>query len=200
MTSTDTFPRTSDRADPCGPMPGATTRSSWPPAARPSPRRVGSASLEEIARRAGVGIGTLYRHFPTRPACSRPSTWRRSRPCADGRRARWGSHRGRRWWPGCTASSTTWPPSRPWPRSCSPRSAATPTCSWDAHGVLRRPARRCWCGPRRPALVRTDTDIADVVMHGGRNRQDAVGLPRPDLAGSSTWPSTDCAASRCAAG
>lgn len=25
-------------------------------------------SLEEIARAAGVGIGTLYRHFPTRPA------------------------------------------------------------------------------------------------------------------------------------
>ncbi len=26
------------------------------------------ASLEEVARRAGVGIGTLYRHFPTRLA------------------------------------------------------------------------------------------------------------------------------------
>lgn len=26
------------------------------------------ASLEEVARRAGVGIGTLYRHFPTRGA------------------------------------------------------------------------------------------------------------------------------------
>src|SRR5580704_12393328 len=26
------------------------------------------ASLEEIARRAKVGIGTLYRHFPTRDA------------------------------------------------------------------------------------------------------------------------------------
>lgn len=26
------------------------------------------ASLEEIARQAGVGIGTLYRHFPTRDA------------------------------------------------------------------------------------------------------------------------------------
>ena len=26
------------------------------------------ASLEEIARRADVGIGTLYRHFPTREA------------------------------------------------------------------------------------------------------------------------------------
>ncbi|HVU91076.1 MAG TPA: helix-turn-helix domain-containing protein [Jatrophihabitans sp.] len=27
-----------------------------------------SASLEDIARRAGVGVGTLYRHFPTRQA------------------------------------------------------------------------------------------------------------------------------------
>jgi AcrR family transcriptional regulator len=29
-------------------------------------RDVESASLEDIARRAGVGVGTLYRHFPTR--------------------------------------------------------------------------------------------------------------------------------------
>lgn len=28
----------------------------------------GQAALEEIAQRAGVGIGTLYRHFPTRRA------------------------------------------------------------------------------------------------------------------------------------
>ena len=28
--------------------------------------RGADASLEEIARGAGVGIGTLYRHFPTR--------------------------------------------------------------------------------------------------------------------------------------
>jgi AcrR family transcriptional regulator len=28
----------------------------------------GSASLEAVAERAGVGIGTLYRHFPTRQA------------------------------------------------------------------------------------------------------------------------------------
>lgn len=26
------------------------------------------ASLDDIARRAGVGVGTLYRHFPTRQA------------------------------------------------------------------------------------------------------------------------------------
>ncbi len=30
--------------------------------------KAASASLEEIARTAGVGIGTLYRHFPTRDA------------------------------------------------------------------------------------------------------------------------------------
>ena len=30
--------------------------------------RGADASLEDIARRAGVGIGTLYRHFPTRQA------------------------------------------------------------------------------------------------------------------------------------
>jgi AcrR family transcriptional regulator len=30
--------------------------------------RGAEAPLEEIARRAGVGIGTLYRHFPTRDA------------------------------------------------------------------------------------------------------------------------------------
>lgn len=31
-------------------------------------RGADTVSLEEIARRAGVGIGTLYRHFPTRHA------------------------------------------------------------------------------------------------------------------------------------
>src|SRR5258708_35642533 len=31
-----------------------------------------NVSLEEIARRAGVGIGTLYRHFPSREAGLEP--------------------------------------------------------------------------------------------------------------------------------
>ena len=33
-----------------------------------------AATLDEIARRAHVGPATLYRHFPTRSTCSRPST------------------------------------------------------------------------------------------------------------------------------
>lgn len=35
-------------------------------AAKAFAKRGADASLEEIARQAGVGIGTLYRHFPTR--------------------------------------------------------------------------------------------------------------------------------------
>jgi AcrR family transcriptional regulator len=41
-------------------------------------------SLEEIARRAGVGIGTLYRHFPTREAIVEAVYRREVRQLADG--------------------------------------------------------------------------------------------------------------------
>jgi len=43
-----------------------------------------SATLEAIARRAGVGIGTLYRHFPTREALVEAAF----REMVDGSRAR----------------------------------------------------------------------------------------------------------------
>ena len=67
MTSADAVPEVRLAQPPAsGPTPGGTTRSSSPPAGTPSPRTATSASLEDIARRAGVGIGTLYRHFPTR--------------------------------------------------------------------------------------------------------------------------------------
>src|SRR4051812_2887236 len=39
-----------------------------PAATQAFPETGTAASLEDIARRAGVGIGTLYRHFPTRQA------------------------------------------------------------------------------------------------------------------------------------
>jgi AcrR family transcriptional regulator len=48
---------------------GARNRQLLIDAAKAAFSQVGlSVSLEEIARRAGVGIGTLYRHFPTREA------------------------------------------------------------------------------------------------------------------------------------
>jgi AcrR family transcriptional regulator len=61
-------------ADPAGPVrkpraDGRRNRERLIEAAKAAFGEVGAdVSLEEIARRAGVGIGTLYRHFPTRDA------------------------------------------------------------------------------------------------------------------------------------
>jgi len=38
----------------------------------------GEASMRAIAREAGVGVGTLYRHFPPASPSSTPSTKTRS--------------------------------------------------------------------------------------------------------------------------
>ena len=58
-----TAPARKPRAD------SARNRQSLIDAAKAAFAEVGlNVTLEEIARRAGVGIGTLYRHFPTREA------------------------------------------------------------------------------------------------------------------------------------
>ena len=78
-----------------------------------------STALEEIARRAGVGIGTLYRHFPNRQALVEAlyieeveeicrSAAELPRTPTPGRRSPAGS----------SASSPTSPPSRRSPPSC----------------------------------------------------------------------------------
>lgn len=46
-----------------------------------------SVSLDEIARRAGVGPGTLYRHFPTKEALFEAVVYERLRPLLDEARA-----------------------------------------------------------------------------------------------------------------
>lgn len=60
-------------ADPAGPPKRADARRNYErllaaAAAAFAERGADDVSLEEIARRAGVGIGTLYRHFPARQA------------------------------------------------------------------------------------------------------------------------------------
>ncbi len=47
------------------------TRRCWPRRGEVFAERGVESSLEEIARRAGVGIGTLYRHFPNRDSLNR---------------------------------------------------------------------------------------------------------------------------------
>ena len=74
-----------------------------------------ATSLEEIARRAGVGIGTLYRHFPNRQALLEAVYVEEVEAlCRSARRARRASSRGTRSSAGCSDSSATWPPSRRW--------------------------------------------------------------------------------------
>ena len=78
-----------------------------------------STALEEIARRAGVGIGTLYRHFPNRQALLEAlyvdeveEICRLAAEQLDERRPVGGAQRA-----GSSASSATSPPSRRSPPS-----------------------------------------------------------------------------------
>jgi AcrR family transcriptional regulator len=72
-TNSPSVPETTDCADRCADKPlradAKRNRDKVLTAAREAFTENGaSTSLEAIARRAGVGIGTLYRHFPTRQA------------------------------------------------------------------------------------------------------------------------------------
>jgi AcrR family transcriptional regulator len=73
-------------------------------------------SLEEVARRAEVGIGTLYRHFPSRQALLEAVYLDELEAI---------SPPGRRSPHGCTISSPTCAPSARSPISCSSISTAT---------------------------------------------------------------------------
>ena len=127
-----------------------------------------ATSLEEIARRAGVGIGTLYRNFPNRQALLEAVYRRRGRePMPLRRRARRPAAVGR-------VRSLGAPPGRlpghqagPGPRTARvprPRRAAVQDLPRIADG--RRPA----VARTRPAgqVVRADTTLWDIIqMVGG---------------------------------
>ncbi|BCB82267.1 hypothetical protein Pflav_086770 [Phytohabitans flavus] len=74
------------------------------------------ASLEEIARRAGVAIGTLYAHFPTRHALLESLMRdRNDAVVAQGRSCWVVSRPARRWRPGRGSRPRTPPPTGGWP-------------------------------------------------------------------------------------
>jgi AcrR family transcriptional regulator len=83
-----------------------------------------AASTEEIARQAGVGIGTVFRHFPTKEALLEAVFVGRLRRLADEVDAlaaakdqpRRCSRSSPAW---STRRSTGWPLSTPWPRPAS---------------------------------------------------------------------------------
>ena len=113
----------------CGPTPGATTSAGRTAARKVFADQGGGASMEAIAKQAGVGVGTLYRHFPKRidvveavyrddvdvlVGVSRAGPDRPATP-------------GRRWRRGCGPTSTTAGPSGRSSTSCTRRSRRTRT-------------------------------------------------------------------------
>jgi AcrR family transcriptional regulator len=81
----------------------------------------GAAALETIARKAGVGIGTLYRHFPSREALVE-AVYRSEleRLCQEGAALLASCRRTPRCAPGWAATRTSSPRSGAWPRRCGP--------------------------------------------------------------------------------
>jgi AcrR family transcriptional regulator len=86
------------------------------------------ASLEALARHAGVGIGTLYRYFPTREALYEAVYRREVEELVElGKQLEAKRPRSRRCASGCGPASNSWPRKRagrrrsPWPRTV-PRS------------------------------------------------------------------------------
>ena len=132
-----------------------------------------STALEEIARRAGVGIGTLYRHFPNRQALlealyvdeveevcrSAAEQLERRRPVGGAQRLVRALHRLHR------------APSRRSPPSCSTTSTTTRSSSRPAARRCSKPASRCSSAPRRPAsCARTSTSARSSRWSSGSPR------------------------------
>ena len=75
--------------------------------------------VRDIAARAGVGVGTIYRHFPTRADLIVAVYRHQIEACAEAGPSCWRSANGRtmRWPAGSGCSSTFWSPSTVW-RKC----------------------------------------------------------------------------------
>ena len=86
-----------------------------------------AVTLEQIARDAEVGIGTLYRHFPTREALVE-ALYRKELAdlCASADELLAAQPPSARCAPGWTGSPTTWPPSGRWRTRCGPCSPPAP--------------------------------------------------------------------------
>ena len=114
--------------------------------------------FDDFASLAGVGTGTLYRHFPTRELLPRRSTVRKSRRCVSTP----------------DSSSSTGPRSRPSRRSCTTSSTGPrPAQGWRARlltscdssqrhrHTVRAPSRRPWTiwSPQQRATVASDLKL-----------------------------------------
>ena len=150
------------------------------------------ASLEEIARRAGVGIGTLYRHFPTRDALNEAVYRREVEPLCDGADELLAEHDAGRRARGLDA------PLRRLRRAQARHGDGaqvgarrrTTSCSATATSASTTRSARCSTPPRRPGAIRSDVDCDDLLraMSGICMATDAPGGPSaPDAWSTCCW-------------
>ncbi len=123
------------------------------------------ASLEEIAPQAGVGIGTLYRHFPTREHLVEVVYRREAESAVHGRR-RAGCFTTRpmsRSNNGCSASSTTSPPSAGWRQSLRILLSTNSALFSDVSGRVTLALRRLIEAAVADGSIRSDVSASDVL-------------------------------------
>ena len=123
------------------------------------------AQIEEVARRAGVGVGTVCRHFPTKQAlveavleamyesllARRARTrWSSPIPVRPSRRSSSPSPRSKR---ATAPSPSTWPPSSTFPLRRNP-------CATSCRAAIERLVTRA----QDAGAIRTDIGPADVAM------------------------------------
>ena len=153
-----------------------------------------STSLEEIARRAGVGIGTLYRHFPNRQALLEALYVDEVEEVCRSAAELEGGDPGRRSTAGSSASSRYIGTKR----ALAARAAQLPRPGRAAlpglpRVALRRPASRCSTRAQEAGVVRPDVDIARGHPDGRRDREDPGRATPSRPSTSCASPSTACA-------
>ena len=102
------------------------------------------APAKEIADRAGVGVGTLYRHFPQRSDLVRAVFQRGVDACADAAPALAAANEpGAALRSGSTATPSSWEPSEGSPRPCTPATRRTAPCRATSCSGSNPPSRHC---------------------------------------------------------
>ena len=112
------------------------------------------APVRDIAAKAGVGMGTIYRHFPTRADLIVAVYRHQVEACAEAGPAllaNSGTPHAALTVNGSTSSLTSWSPSTDSPRRCSPTTPASRRCTPTSSTASCPCALSCSTPPPRPA-------------------------------------------------
>ena len=139
--------------------------------------------VRDIAARAGVGVGTIYRHFPTRADLIVAVYRHQVEACAEAGPALLAEqqHAARRAGrAGSTCSSTSWSPSTASPRRCSPTTPPSRPCTPTSSTAS------CPCAPQlldaaaAAGEIRPDVDAYELMRGVGNLCIGADNDPRYD--------------------